>query len=336
MPPLPRNGSNTATPTMATFPSGAIMGENSGYHPNSPPQSYPGSPEQSTRSSTSTTHSNPTSIWQRRSVEHPSPLADTIAKFMLTEDDEYMAPPPIMQRAHSHSAAAGQTFQQTVGTLPSTLQSNTIQPNLVQPNSTQPNPTQLPTVVNRMRSQSSPNIQAIQEWEGTETLPDLPNSTNVVRTIASNVFHSTGTQQRDSGSSTSSRTSVQSAPNAPINSAPTNNAPTNSAPSPPNGHTNGHQHSLSNFSTTMKIKVNYADDIFVIVVPQDIEYRELCDRVERKIRLCSTRRDESIPIRIKYQDEDSDYITINSDEDVLMAFEGRLAAGGNFVNLYVS
>lgn len=317
MPPLSRNGTNTATPTTATFPSSAIMGENSGYYSNSPPQSYPDSPAQSTRSSTSTAHSNSMNTWKRRSIEHPSPLADTIAKFMLAEDDEYMAPPPIMQRAHSHSAAAGQTFQQAIGTLPSTLQPSA-QSSLTQPNSTQSNSAQHPPVGNRMRSQSSPNIQAIQEWEGPDPLPDLPSSTNAVRSIVSNVFHSTGTQQRDSGSSTSSRTSVQSV--------------TNAAPSPPNGH----QHSLSNFSTTMKIKVNYADDIFVIVVPQDIEYRELCDRVERKIRLCSTRRDESIPIRIKYQDEDGDYITINSDEDVLMAFEGRLAAGGNFVNLYVS
>ncbi|CAG8674600.1 15281_t:CDS:2, partial [Cetraspora pellucida] len=144
---LARNGHSTAPPTMATFPSNAIMQmENAGYYPNSPPPSYPGSPAPSTRSSaTSHSSSNHTSIWQRRSVEHPSPLAGTIAKFMMNEDEEQNNnPPPPIQRSHSHSAAAGQTFQQTNGPVPN-----------------------LPThnVVNRLRSQSSPNIQVIQELQ---------------------------------------------------------------------------------------------------------------------------------------------------------------------------
>ncbi|CAG8547438.1 15193_t:CDS:2, partial [Racocetra fulgida] len=118
---MARNGLSTAPPTMATFPSNAIMQmENTGYYPNSPPPSYPGSPAPSTRSSaTSHSSTNHMSIWQRRSVEHPSPLAGTIAKFMMNEDEENNnIPPPPIQRSHSHSAAAGQTFQQTNGPVP--------------------------------------------------------------------------------------------------------------------------------------------------------------------------------------------------------------------------
>ncbi|CAG8519631.1 5966_t:CDS:2, partial [Scutellospora calospora] len=303
IPTMPRNGHSTAPPTMATFPSNAIMPmenmNNMNYYPSSPPPSYPGSPAPSTRSST-TSHSssNPMNIWQRKSVEHPSPLAETISKFMMTENDELTAPPPI-QRSHSHSAAAGQTFQQTNG--PSI-------PNLPI------NPT-----VNRLRSQSSPNIQAIQElqFENVEPMPNLSISSNLARQNINNGIQPIEIEQRSSGISSSSQNSGQS---IPINNA-SNSPLNNSLMSPQNDQRKSHQHSLSNYATTMKIKVNFAEDVFVIVVPQDIEYRELCDRVERKIRLCSTRRDENVPIRIKYQDEDGDHITINSDEDVLMAFE---------------
>ncbi|CAG8745772.1 10080_t:CDS:2, partial [Racocetra fulgida] len=136
----------------------------------------------------------------------------------------------------------------------------------------------------------SPNIQAIQELQlenMAEPVPSIPNSSNPARQNVNNGLQSIEIEQRNTQ----------------------------------NEQKKSHQHSLSNYATTMKIKVNFADDVFVIVVPQDIEYRELCDRVERKIRLCSTRRDESVPIRIRYQDEDGDHITINSDEDVSMAFE---------------
>ncbi|KAF0499383.1 RhoGEF-domain-containing protein [Gigaspora margarita] len=318
---LSRNGNSTAPPTMANFPSNPMMQmqmENMGY-PNSPPPSYPGSPAPSTRSST-TSHSssNPVAIWQRRSVEHPSPLAGTIAKFMK-DDDEYNTlppPPPPIQRSHSHSAAPGQTFNQVNGPAPNLIHNHNNNHNH--------------NVVNRLRSQSSPNIQAIQElqFESMEPVPSLPNSSNLARQNVTNGE----IDQRNSASSNSSQTSGHS--QHTTNS--TNLSTTNNNTLLPTQSDHKKQHSLSNYSTTMKIKVNFAEDVFVIVVPQDIEYRELCDRVERKIRLCSTRRDESVPIRIRYQDEDGDHITINSDEDVSMAFEGRLAAGGNFVNLYVS
>ncbi|CAG8629410.1 13887_t:CDS:2 [Funneliformis caledonium] len=158
---------------------------------------------------------------------------------------------------------------------------------------------------NRLRSASNSNIHEIQEdqWENMEPFPDLLND---------NIAMSNGVQSeshlRHSGLITSSQTSN-------TNGINTNVPISNSAlSSPTNGLEKGNQYSKYSH-TTMKIQVNYAEDIFVIVVPKEIEYKELCDR---------------------YQDEDGDHITINSVEVVLMAFEVRLAVGRNFVNLYVS
>ncbi|EIE82381.1 hypothetical protein RO3G_07086 [Rhizopus delemar RA 99-880] len=90
--------------------------------------------------------------------------------------------------------------------------------------------------------------------------------------------------------------------------------------------------SSSSHSGTMKIKLNFHDNIYVIVTPTEITYFELMEKIERKIRLFGNLQPTDI-LRLKYQDEESDLITINSDDDVQMAFE---AGGGNTVNLFVS
>lgn len=84
----------------------------------------------------------------------------------------------------------------------------------------------------------------------------------------------------------------------------------------------------------------YREDIFVIAVPADVGCRELLDRVEKKIKLCGGGAEATTNgrLRVRYQDEDGDFITINSDDDVVMAFEsskGRTGGGGGVVNLYV-
>nr|CAG8560715.1 11486_t:CDS:10 [Entrophospora candida] len=153
MPPIPRS-SNSSMMTATNTTTTTVSTSTSTSPTMTPPSSYHTSPAQSARSSTSTSHSNSVNTWSRRSIEQPSALADTLAKVMMSEEDEYVTSTS-MQRAHSHNT---------------------------------PPPTDQQTYQN--------------------------------------------------------------------------------------------------------IKVNYADEIFVIVVPQNIEYRELCERIERKIRLCSTRRDD--------------------------------------------
>lgn len=76
----------------------------------------------------------------------------------------------------------------------------------------------------------------------------------------------------------------------------------------------------------VKVRVSYSNDIFVIIVPYNITYPQLMDRIERKIKICGTNGQTTLPplasgIRIRYQDEDGDFITMNSDDDVQMAFD---------------
>ncbi|OAX44139.1 hypothetical protein K503DRAFT_545306 [Rhizopogon vinicolor AM-OR11-026] len=87
------------------------------------------------------------------------------------------------------------------------------------------------------------------------------------------------------------------------------------------------------FSPPVKVKVHFNEDIFVIQVPRCTEYCDLVDKVGRKIRLCGPRRDDT-PLRVRYQDEDGDMVSLGSTEDVQMAFES-FRPGGQ-VTLYVT
>lgn len=77
--------------------------------------------------------------------------------------------------------------------------------------------------------------------------------------------------------------------------------------------------SISSHDDPVKVKVHFGSDIFVIQVPRTTEYSELVERVGKKIRLCGPRRDDG-PLRVKYEDEESDLISMRSTEDVEMAF----------------
>jgi cell division control protein 24 len=77
--------------------------------------------------------------------------------------------------------------------------------------------------------------------------------------------------------------------------------------------------SISSYESPVKVKVHFGADIFVIQVARTTEYGELVERVGRKIRLCGPRRDDG-PLRVKYEDEEGDLISMRSTEDVEMAF----------------
>ena len=92
----------------------------------------------------------------------------------------------------------------------------------------------------------------------------------------------------------------------------------------------------------VKVKIHYNNDKLAIIVPYSIAYAQLIDRIERKVRICGVGPElsPSAPIRIRYQDEDGDYISMNSDDDVQMAFdvagcEGNQRDLGGTVTLYV-
>lgn len=112
---------------------------------------------------------------------------------------------------------------------------------------------------------------------------------------------------------------------------------------PSNGSYNGYSRSPADSnrssvkgspSSNTKVKVSYKDDIFVILLPFDIDYQGLMERVERKIRLCAHSTNEITSFRIRYKDEDGDLITINSNEDIQMALE--LNEDGGVLTLFAA
>lgn len=84
----------------------------------------------------------------------------------------------------------------------------------------------------------------------------------------------------------------------------------------------------------VKVKVYYDTDIFAIQVPYRLEYADLLEKVGKKIRLCTGQQRELPSLRMRYQDEDGDMISLSSTEDVQMAFE-QFRPGGQVI-IYVS
>ena len=85
-----------------------------------------------------------------------------------------------------------------------------------------------------------------------------------------------------------------------------------------------------------KIKVNFGEDSFVILLPVNAGYLDLMDRIGKKIRLCGPAASNITTIRIRYKDEDGDLITINSDDDVQMAIESIASDVNSVLTLFTT
>lgn len=72
--------------------------------------------------------------------------------------------------------------------------------------------------------------------------------------------------------------------------------------------------------------MNFGNDVFVIIVPYNIPYAQLMDRIEHKVSICGGT--PPGPLRVRYEDEDGDYITMFTDDDVQMAFDSFGEHGG--------
>lgn len=88
--------------------------------------------------------------------------------------------------------------------------------------------------------------------------------------------------------------------------------------SAPNGYTTP---SATKKPAQMKVRLHYLEDMFLLIVPVNVSYATLIERVERKIRLCG--KQTPVPLRIKYKDEDEDFVTMHNDEDIQMALENN-------------
>lgn len=87
----------------------------------------------------------------------------------------------------------------------------------------------------------------------------------------------------------------------------------------------------------IKIRLYYKNELYLVIAPMNIGYKELLQRAEAKMRQCSVGHSEKSfqgkPMTLKYRDEDGDMITIGSDDDIQMAFECRQET--NAINLYI-
>jgi len=78
-----------------------------------------------------------------------------------------------------------------------------------------------------------------------------------------------------------------------------------------------------NYPTQLKVKIRFdpAPSHVTIVVPIIIKHRSLVDRIDSKMTKISSASIYKDTARLRYKDEDGDYITIKTDEDVQIAID---------------
>ena len=93
-------------------------------------------------------------------------------------------------------------------------------------------------------------------------------------------------------------------------------------------HTSGSTAKASRYSgdkllptpTQLKVKVSFENNYVTLVVAMNISYQSLVDRIDAKLSRFTKSSIGRGTIRLRYMDEDGDFVTIRSDEDILMAF----------------
>jgi len=137
-----------------------------------------------------------------------------------------------------------------------------------------------------------------------------PSTPNLNRPSTPNLTRpSTPNLSRPSTPNLSSRLNNMRRPSTPLNSSLINN----------NYSTPDSTTVRSNYT---KIRVNYNNQEFIIVASSSgCTYGELISKIERKIRLNERTVNDNRPLRIRYKDEDDDFVTIITDEDINLAFD---------------
>lgn len=73
--------------------------------------------------------------------------------------------------------------------------------------------------------------------------------------------------------------------------------------------------------TQLKVKVNCDGNYVTLVVAFNITYQSLVDRIDAKVGRFSNNAIAAGTMRLRYRDEDGDFVTIESDEDIQIAFQ---------------
>lgn len=102
------------------------------------------------------------------------------------------------------------------------------------------------------------------------------------------------------------------------NSIPTSN-PDGRTMSPPLG--SAMSGDSDNLPTQLKVKVNCDGNYVTLVVAFNITYQSLIDRIDAKVGRFSNNAIARGTMRLRYRDEDGDFVTIESDDDIQIAFQ---------------
>jgi len=89
--------------------------------------------------------------------------------------------------------------------------------------------------------------------------------------------------------------------------------------SPPNSAMS--QDSDITLPTQLKVKVNCDGNYVTLVVAFNITYQSLIDRIDAKVGRFSNNAIARGTMKLRYRDEDGDFVTIESDDDVQIAFQ---------------
>ncbi|RWQ93432.1 putative Rho guanyl nucleotide exchange factor [Paecilomyces variotii] len=102
---------------------------------------------------------------------------------------------------------------------------------------------------------------------------------------------------------------------------PTQSSPTDPLPSPLSQEVPPDQATPQDpyMPTQLKAKVNFDDNYVTLVIASNIMFRSLTDRVDAKLARFTNRSIGSKSVRLRYKDEDGDFVTIDSDEAVQLA-----------------
>ena len=180
-------------------------------------------------------------------------------------------------------------------------------------------PSIAPLNTSRSRSASTPNIHQIQTnvSRGRELPPPLPVGREPGSPVTPHSPSSPMTSSRPT-TGTSTFTGVfSSIPETPSSTSSSSTSATRKpVPSTPSSA------SSLDKASAVKVKITYGNDMFMVVVPSDVSYSALVQKVRHKLTVCSNVARDG-PLRMKYQDEDGDHVTISSDEDVALAIETR-------------
>ncbi|EPQ67666.1 hypothetical protein BGT96224_A21113 [Blumeria graminis f. sp. tritici 96224] len=73
--------------------------------------------------------------------------------------------------------------------------------------------------------------------------------------------------------------------------------------------------------TQLKVKVNCDGNYVTLVAAFNITYQSLVDRIDAKVGRFSSNAISQGTMRLRYRDEDGDFVTIESDDDIQIAFQ---------------